>query len=142
MKVWPIDPLVPRSSRLEVPEKLNLCWLWKRACPASLPIADDTTKLRGSSRSPGYYQPLETALYSNNVWVWVIRSQLLRPFQAMKWVHRLDSSGLRHAAASDIVRLQRELAWMQSSSRWSIQEPLGARSLDHRDNWLVAAKRS
>ena len=23
MKVWPIDPLVPRNLRLEVPEKLN-----------------------------------------------------------------------------------------------------------------------
>jgi hypothetical protein len=24
MKVWPIDPLVPRNLRLEVPEKLNV----------------------------------------------------------------------------------------------------------------------
>jgi hypothetical protein len=26
MKVWPIDPLVPRSLRLEVPEKLPQGW--------------------------------------------------------------------------------------------------------------------
>ena len=26
MKVWPIDPLVPRNLRLEVPEKLNVAF--------------------------------------------------------------------------------------------------------------------
>jgi hypothetical protein len=55
MKVWPIDPLVLRSSKLEVPEKLSLVLaLEAGALPASPPpAADDTTKLRGRSDMPG-----------------------------------------------------------------------------------------
>ena len=50
MKVWPIDPLVPQSSRLEVPEKLKCVDFGSEApvCLASPRYADDTNKLTGT----------------------------------------------------------------------------------------------
>ena len=96
MKVWPIDPLVPRNLRLEVPEKLMDSFSGARACAgdlcwvARLPncgksLRAQTTKrevkaLRGRGNDLGY---------SNIVWDWEIRSQVLSHF-AVIWMQLND----------------------------------------------------
>ena len=56
MKVWPIDPLVPRNLRLEVPEKLpqglTIC-PWKRVAVLQLTISQNHSNGFGVASGSG-----------------------------------------------------------------------------------------
>src|SRR5271169_2224173 len=64
MKVWPIDPLVPRNLRLEVPEKL-LCGSFSHQSPTSCweaTLPDCGESLRAQTTAVGPQGPACTGL--------------------------------------------------------------------------------
>ncbi len=112
MKVWPIDPLVPRNLRLEVPEKLPLfaCGTKRWTYVASHPRrwADQAFELRGLSGL-----------------------RLDRP-----------AAGELLKLARSTDQVEAGLPGSPEGLRYDRYPGRTARGYESRDNWLVAAKRS